>query len=91
MGKRNYAFQIDYEYCPKGHEDWVYIPSSTLYPDVFWCEKCDCFYEPTVEKLVRGKINKNFNSDREQDLIDCARFLRWKERLQPKDMPPQTA
>lgn len=84
---KNLTFQIDYEYCPKGHGDWIFIPSSTLYPDIFWCEKCDCFYEPSVRTVKRGTINKNFNSDREKDLIDRAKFLNWKNKLQPKDMP----
>ena len=86
MNYRNLTFQIDYSNCPKGH-DWTWIRSSTLYPDVFWCEKCDAFYEPTVKKLERGKINKEYSSDREADLIKLAIFLKWKNNLQPKDMP----
>jgi len=82
---RTITFDIDYSYCPKGH-DWIHIGSSTLYCDVFWCEQCDCFYEPTVKAIPRGDINKSFNSDREQDLIDYAKFLAWKSKLTMKDM-----
>ena len=85
---RDIRFQIDCTYCPKGHEDWVFVPSSILYPDVFWCKKCDCFYEPSVIAVKRGSINKDFSSDREADLIERAEFLEWKSKLQPKDMPP---
>ena len=85
---RNLTFQIDYEYCPEGHLDWIFIPSSILYPDVFYCEKCNCFYEPSVRKVKIGQINKDFSSDREADLIKRAKFLKWKNNLQLVDMPP---
>jgi len=81
------TFQIDYTYCPKGHGDWIFIPSSTLCYDVFWCEKCDCFYEPIVKEMKKGKIKEQFNETREDDLKKRARFLAWKEKLQYKDMP----
>ncbi len=87
---KNLTFQIDYTYCPKGHGDWIFIPSSILYPDIFYCESCDCFYEPSVKKLERGKINKEFSSDREADLIKRAKFLKWKSNLQLSDMPSVT-
>jgi len=83
---RNLNFQIDYTYCPKGHGDWIFIPSSTLYPDIFWCKQCDCFYEPSVRAVKRGMINKNFYSDRELDLIKHAEFIEWKKGLNYKDM-----
>lgn len=83
---RTITFQIDYEYCPQGHT-WTFIPSSTLYPDVFWCEECKCFYNPTVEKVVAAKLNERFSSDRAGDLIKYARFLRWKAGLSMGDMP----
>lgn len=81
------TFQIDYTFCPKGHGEWVFVPSSTLYPDIFWCPACDCFYEPELRPVKRGKINEDFSSDREGAIIERARFLQWKSKLQPKDMP----
>ncbi len=84
---RNVQFQIDYSYCPKGHGDWVFIPSSILYPDIFWCKQCDCFYEPNVRAVKRGKVNESFNSDREKELIERANFIEWRSKLQIKDMP----
>lgn len=83
---KTHTFSLDYTYCPKGHTDWVYIKSSTLYSDIFWCEKCDCFYEPSVRKIARGVINKNYSSDREGDLIKRAKFTAWKETLTYNDM-----
>ena len=79
------TLDIDYTYCPKGHGDWVYIPSSTLYSDLWWCKDCDCFYQPSVKRIEKGVINKNFNSDREKDLRNYADFLQWKQRLSIKD------
>jgi len=79
------TFDVDYSYCPKGHA-WIHIGSSTLYWDVFWCEKCDCFYEPIVKAVPRGTINESFSSDRESDLIEYAKFLAWKSKLTMKDM-----
>jgi hypothetical protein len=81
------TFQIDYTYCPEGHGDWVFIPSSTMYSDIFYCPKCDCFYQPSVKKIKRGEINKDYNSDREKDLIEYAEFIKWKNGLSKKDMP----
>jgi len=83
---REIKFNVDYTFCPKGHGDWVFVPSSTLYADVFWCEKCDCFYFPTVEKMTKEKLNKEFYSDRAQEIIDRAKFLKWKESLEYSDM-----
>jgi len=80
-------FSIDWTYCPKGHGDWIFIPSSTLYSDIFWCEKCDCFYYPSVKKIGKEELNKNYNSDRADDLIKRANFLKWKNSLSYKDMP----
>ena len=80
------TFEIDYSYCPKGHS-WLFIPTSTLFADLFWCRECDCFYEPSVRVVKYGVINKNFNSDREKDLIKRAKFLEWKKTLNYKDMP----
>lgn len=79
------TFSMDYTYCPKGHGDWIFIPASTLFYDVWFCEKCDCFYEPTVTKIKKGAINKNFHSDREKQLFDRAMFLKWKNALSYED------
>lgn len=81
-------FEIDYSFCPEGHR-WVYLSANLLYPDVFYCEKCNCFYEPTVRKVERGAINKDFSSDRERDLIARAKFLDWKNNLTFKDWESQ--
>jgi len=85
---RHIQFQTDYTYCPKGHGDWVFVPASTLYPDIFWCGKCDLFYEPSVRALSQEKLNKEFSSDRAAEIIKRATFLEWKSKLQPSDMPP---
>lgn len=81
------TFNIDYQFCPEGHGDWIFIPSSTLHSDIWWCKECDCFYEPSVKKIKYGVINKNYNSDREDDLKKRAIFLKWKNGLSYKDMP----
>lgn len=78
------TFNTDFSYCPKGHE-WRFIPSSTLYGDIFWCEQCDCFYYPSVKKLTKENLNKEFYSDRAEDLIKRAKFLQWKDSLNYKD------
>ena len=83
---KNLTFNIDYTYCPKGHGTWTHIPSSTLYSDIFFCEDCDCFYQPSVRAIKRGTINKNYNSDREGDLIKMAKFINWKKQLTMIDM-----
>ena len=78
--------KIDYNYCPKGHADWVFITASTLYPDIFWCERCDTFYEPSVKPKSKEQLNKDFSSDRAGELIKYAEFLQWKSKLTTKDM-----
>ncbi len=84
---RNLTFDIDYTYCPKGHGDWIHVPTSISYPDIFWCEQCNLFYTPTVKAIKAEDINKNFNSDRAGDLIKMAEFIKWKKGLSYKDMP----
>lgn len=81
------------EYCPKGHGDWTLIPASTLYYQIIWCEKCECFYENTLKKVTSESLNKNFSCDRAKELIDYARFIKWKSGLSMSDMKkfnPQT-
>ncbi len=84
---RQLTFDMDYTYCPKGHGDWIHMPSSTLYPDVFWCDKCDCFYEPSVRPLKKGKIDEDYTVGREDQLKKMAKFISWREGLSFKDMP----
>lgn len=81
------TYTWDDRYCPKGHGDWVFIPASTLYSDIYWCELCDCFYYPRVQAQSYESLNKNYSSDRAKALIDRAKFLKWKSKLQQKDMP----
>lgn len=78
------TFRIDYEFCPKGHK-WVFL-SGCQHSDCWWCEECNCFYEPSVRKLKLGVINKNYYCDREAELIQTAKFKQWKEKLTIKDM-----
>lgn len=78
-------FNIDYTYCPKGHGDWVFIPSSFLYSDLFWCENCHCFYEPSVRRIDSEKINKSFSSDRASELVERANYIKWKNSLTMND------
>lgn len=81
----NHRFSIDYTCCPKGHR-WIFIPSSTLYSDTWYCEDCECLYEPSVRKIKKGNINKNFHTDREADILKRGKFLKWKDKLTYKDM-----
>ena len=78
-------FNVDYSFCPKDHP-WIFVPSSTLYSDVFYCENCDCFYFPSVEKLTKEKLNREFSSDRANDIIKQAKFIQWKNSLRYSDM-----
>jgi len=81
------TYSWDDTYCPKGHGDWVFIPASMLYPDIYWCEKCDAFYYPKVAPMTAEKLNEDFSSDRASELTKRARFIKWKEGLSYKDMP----
>lgn len=81
----------DDRHCPKGHGNWVFIPASILYSDLYWCEDCECFYEPIVKKLPYDVLNEQYSSDRAADLVKRARFLMWKDSLTMKDMPTRKA
>lgn len=76
----------DDTYCPKGHGNWVFIPASMLYPDVYYCPTCKLFYTPTVQKVTAEQITKEYNSDRASELIKRAEFITWKNNLTIKDM-----
>lgn len=80
------TYTWDDTYCPKGHGDWVFIPASLLHSDIYWCEKCDCFYYPKVQAQSYESLNKYYSSDRAAELIKRAKFLRWRDSLTPKDM-----
>lgn len=81
------TYSWDDTYCPKGHGSWVFVPASTLYPDIYWCDKCDCFYNPICVEMSYDELNEDFSSDRASDLIQWAKFLKWRDSLSPKDMP----
>lgn len=87
---KRYSFEIDYTFCPEGHGSWTFIGSSILYSDIFYCTDCDCFYVPSLRKIVRGEINKDYTSDREADLIRLANFKRWKSKLTIEDYDRQS-
>lgn len=78
------TLQWDDEYCPNGHK-WIFIPSSTLYSDLYLCKECDCFYQPTVKRLAKERIAQQYTSDRVGQLIERAEFLEWKNNLKYKD------
>ncbi len=65
----------------------MFVPASGLYSDIYWCEKCDCFYFPKVQSQSYEQLNKQFSSDRAAELIKRAEFLRWKDNLNYADMP----
>ena len=81
---KNITFQIDYEFCPKGHK-WIFLPSSLLCYDLFYCEPCGTFYEPTVKPKSFEAINKEFSADQSDELIQNAKFRQWKNNLTYKD------
>lgn len=76
----------DDTYCPKGHSGWVFIPASTLYSDIYYCPECKVFYYPTVKKLTREQLNREYSTDRATELIKRAEFITWKNKLTPRDM-----
>lgn len=56
------------DYCPKGHK-WIFCRASTLYPDFYYCEVDDEFYEPTVRKLKVEQIAEQYNGDRPNAMV----------------------
>ena len=80
----------DDDHCPSGHGSWVFVPASTLYSDIYWCPGCDVFYQPTVKKFTKEKLNEEFSSDRAGAIIKRAEFIRWKSDLAPADMERMT-
>ena len=78
------TFNIDYTNCPKGH-NWIFIPDSILCYEVWWCEDCQCFYEPTVRKLNQKKIDEQFGKGRSEQLKQRANFIKWKSNLKMAD------
>lgn len=56
------------EYCPNGHK-WIFCAASTLYPDFYYCEIDEQFWEPTVKKLKVEDIAKQYNGDRPNAMV----------------------
>ena len=73
----------DDEHCPNGHK-WIFCPASTLYPDFYYCEEDEQFYEPTVKKLPVETIAKQYNGDRANAMVVYALRNEALEKLRYK-------
>jgi hypothetical protein len=62
------TLQWNDDYCPKGHK-WIFCPATILYPDFYYCEEDDEFYEPTVKKLDVRDIAEQYNGDRPNQMV----------------------
>ena len=76
------TYQIRDDYCPEGHGSWLFVPSSTLYSDYYWCKECNLFYVPTVKAKTAEEVNKEFfGTNRAQELKEYAEFLAARKRV----------
>lgn len=62
------TLQWNDEYCPNGHR-WVFCAASSLYPDFYYCEQEDRFWEPTVKPLKVEAIAKQYNGNRPNQMM----------------------
>lgn len=74
------TYDINDTYCPKGHK-WIFVPSSLLFSDCYYCKACDKIYQPTVKEVTKKYFEENFNTDRFNDIKEFAEFIEAKEKI----------
>ena len=72
-------------FCPLGHS-WIFVGSTTLYSDYYYCPKCDKIYSPTVREVTEDEVSEQFISKRYDQMKEYALILKAKERVTKGDL-----
>lgn len=79
------TYDLNDKYCPRGH-NWIRVPSSLLFSDCYYCEACDKIFEPTVKEVTKKWFEKNFHSDRFNEIKDLAKLIEAKNKVTKADL-----
>ena len=74
-----------WKFCPEGHK-WEAVSNTGLYSDYYYCPECNEIYIPTVEKITKEEVNKQFSSDRYSAMIEYANVLKATDLVTPDDL-----
>lgn len=79
------TYDINDKYCPCGNS-WIRVPSSTLFGDCYYCEKCDKIFQPTVKELTRDWFKENYVSDRFEQIKRLAKIVDARSKVTNNDL-----
>lgn len=79
------TYNIDDRYCPKGHL-WIFVPSSLVFQDCYYCQGCDKIYRVTYKEVTREWFQKNYNSDRFQAIKNRALISEALKKVTNEDL-----
>lgn len=79
------TYDIDDKYCPQGHL-WTRVPSSLIFGDCYYCEKCDEIYKPSVNIVSRDFFKENYVSDRFEQLKSFAKTIEARKKVSDADL-----
>ena len=70
------------DYCPKCENySLVHNGDSLLFPENYYCIKCDKIFVKELKELSKEWFKKNFNSDRFNDIRQLSLIKKAKEQV----------
>lgn len=79
------TYNIGYTYCPNDHL-LIFVPSSTLYSDCYYCKNCNKIYAPVLEEKTKAYFKEEYVTDRFNEIRNYALFLEGKEKVNRNDL-----
>ena len=79
------TYQLNDEDCHCGMR-WIFVKSSTLYPDYYYCKHCDSFFVPRTRRVSEEEINAEYCSDRAQEMKEYALLVEAKKKITYNDL-----
>ncbi len=73
------------EYCNTCDNDLIRIPNSVLFPECFYCEKCDKFYHKRLVPISE-KSFEQFNVKRRGELKELAMICKGRAKVSREDL-----
>jgi len=72
-------------FCPSCDNKLIYVASSLLFSECYYCESCDKFYHKRLVSISEESF-KNFSSQRRKELVTLARIIKAKTKVTREDL-----
>lgn len=79
------TYDINDKYCPEGHS-WLFLPSSLLFGDCYYCKSCDKIYRPSIEEVSKEWFKEHFVSDRFNQIKELSEVLEARKKVSTEDL-----